>query len=73
MAGSSPCKLAAMVVDLVGKSPMQWSAPMSLFVLNRVCELVEKGIRFDKGFKEHYINKVSNDVLDFTGIIVSTT
>ena len=53
--------------------PMQRSGPMSLFVLNRVCELVDKGIRFDRVFKEQYINKVSNYVLDFTGITVSTS
>ena len=55
------------------RAPFVWSASMSLFVLNRVCELVHKEINFERGFKENYINTVSNDVLDFTEITVSTT
>ena len=34
------------------RQTMQWTAPLSLFVLNRVVELVEQGIHFDKCFKE---------------------
>ena len=55
------------------RAPFVWLASMSLFVLNRVCELVHKGINFERGFKEHYMNTVSNDVLDFTRTTVSTT
>ena len=31
---------------------MQWTAPLSLFVLNMIVELVEQGIHFDKCFKD---------------------
>ena len=52
---------------------MQWTAPLSLFVLNRVVELVEQGIQFDKCFKDLYIRKVSDAVLEFTGLTITST
>ena len=61
--------IAAVPLRVARPGPMQWSAHMSLFVLDRVCELVDKGIRFHRGFKEQYINKVSNDVLDSLGLL----
>ena len=30
-------------------------------------------MNIDRGFKERYIQRVSNDVIDFTGLSVSTT
>jgi hypothetical protein len=44
---------------------------MSEFVLNCLVELVKSDICCKQGFKEPQM-KVANDVLDFTGIAVST-
>ena len=38
-----------------------------------VVKLVEQGFHFDKCFKDQYIRKVSDDVLDFTGLTISST
>ena len=46
------------------RAPMQWLPTMSLFVLNRVVELVQKGIHFDRGFKEEYVKRVSTLLLE---------
>ena len=55
------------------RQTMQWTAPLSLFVLNRVVELVEQGIHFDKCFKDRYIRKVSDAILEFTGLTITST
>ena len=55
------------------RQTMQWTAPLSLFVLNRVVQLVEQGIQFDKCFKDRYIRKVSDVVLEFTRLTISST
>ena len=30
---------------------MKWSAFLSIFVLNKMCELIGSGVRTDKGFR----------------------
>ena len=55
------------------KKNLTWTAPLSLFVLNRVVELVREGPKVDRGMKEEYITRVSSDVLDFTGLKVTNT
>ena len=52
---------------------MAWAPSLSLFVMNRVCELVQTGVCFDKGFKQTDINRVGNDFLDLTRLTDSTT
>jgi hypothetical protein len=50
---------------------MVWNPSLSEFVLNRICELVHRGINLSRGFKECYLKSVCNDVKDFTGITVT--
>lgn len=38
---------------------MKWQPFMSMFVLNKMCELISSGIRTDKGFKEVHLNTVT--------------
>jgi hypothetical protein len=43
----------------------------SEFILNRVCEEVRSGVDCPRGFKEHHLHCVCNDVLDFIGLEVT--
>ena len=52
---------------------IHWTPPLSLFVLNNIIELVQKGIYFHKGFKDQYVRKMSEDVLDFTRLTITST
>jgi len=38
---------------------MRWTSAMSKFVLKRMCQLIESGVRTDKGFKEVHLNQVA--------------
>jgi hypothetical protein len=38
---------------------MKWQPFMSMFVLNKMCELISSGVRTDKGFKEVHLNAVA--------------
>ena len=67
---------------LVNAIPLQAIAPdhkakvtwlPSLFVLNMICELVKRDIRFDRVFRECHLTRVSNDVIEFVGITVTTS
>ncbi|GJN03352.1 hypothetical protein PR202_ga20788 [Eleusine coracana subsp. coracana] len=49
------------------RPPMRWSAANSGFVLRAICELVGKGARTDKGFKEVHVNQVAKALREFSG------
>jgi hypothetical protein len=36
-----------------------------------ICELVDRGLKLSRGFKECYLKSVCNDIKDFTGITVT--
>ena len=46
---------------------MKWQPFMSMFVLNKMCELISSGVRTDKGFKEVHLNTVAKQVFEFCG------
>ena len=50
---------------------LQWTAAMSGFVLRHFSNLVAKGVRTDKGFKDVHLNKVAGDLSEFTGMQAS--
>jgi hypothetical protein len=56
---------------VVSRSNEMWNPSLSEFVLNRICELVDRGLNLSCGFKECYLKIVCNDVKDFTGITVT--
>ncbi|KAK3121801.1 hypothetical protein QOZ80_8BG0661130 [Eleusine coracana subsp. coracana] len=49
------------------RPPMRWSPANSGFVLRAICELVGKGARSDKGFKEVLVNQVAKALREFSG------
>ncbi|TVU14069.1 hypothetical protein EJB05_37515, partial [Eragrostis curvula] len=52
---------------------MRWTPANSGFVLRRICELVAKGARTDKGFKECHVNQVAKNLKEFSGEDVTST
>ena len=59
-AAAAAIKLAAAKAKKDGRSNnMQWQPFMSMFVLNKMCELICSGVRTDKGFKEVHLNTVA--------------
>jgi hypothetical protein len=50
---------------------MVWNPSLSEFVLNRICELVDRALNLSHGFKECYLKSVCNDIKDLTCIIVT--
>jgi hypothetical protein len=53
------------------RGAMRWTSAMSSFVLRRMCQLIETGVRTDKGFKEVHLNQVAKYLQEFTGMDVS--
>jgi hypothetical protein len=53
------------------RGAMRWTSAMSSFVLRRICQLIEIGVRTDKGFKEVHLNQVAKYLQEFTGMEVS--
>jgi hypothetical protein len=47
---------------------MVWNPSLSEFVLNRICELVDRGLNLSAASKSAI--SIYNDVKDFTGITV---
>ena len=41
------------------RGAMRWTSAMSSFVLRRMCQLIESGVRTEKGFKEVHLNQVA--------------
>ena len=52
---------------------MKWQLFMSMFVLNKMCELISSGVRIDKGFKEVHLNTAAKQAFEFCGQEVSAT
>nr|XP_034591640.1 uncharacterized protein LOC117853365 [Setaria viridis] len=55
------------------RGAMHWTSAMSSFVLRRMCQLIESGVRTDKGFKEVHLNQVAKYLQEFSGNEVSGT
>jgi hypothetical protein len=49
------------------RGAMRWTSAMSSFVLRRMCQLIQIGVRTDKGFKEVHLNQVAKYLSEFTG------
>ncbi|TVU36268.1 hypothetical protein EJB05_18195, partial [Eragrostis curvula] len=73
-AGADDVPLPAAVPPPAGpRPPMRWTPANSGFVLRRICELVAKGARTDKGFKECHVNQVAKNLKEFSGEDVTST
>jgi hypothetical protein len=68
MAWMVPDNLPSMVY---ARPNMVWNPSLSEFVLNRICELVDRGLNLSCGFKECYMKSVCTDVQDFTSVTVT--
>lgn len=55
------------------RGAMRWTSAMSSFVLRRMSQLIESGVRTDKGFKEVHLNQVAKFLQEFSGNDVSGT
>jgi hypothetical protein len=55
------------------RASLRWTDPMSAFVLHQMCQLISKGVRTEKGFKEVHLNKVAKAPQEFCGNDVSGT
>ena len=55
------------------RGAMRWTSAMSSFVLRRMCQLIESGVRTDKGFKEVHRNQIAKYLQEFTGNEVTST
>jgi hypothetical protein len=56
-----------------GNVTMKWLPFMSSFVLEKMCGLIQSGVRTDKGFKEVHLNVVAKGLLDHCGVSVCST
>lgn len=52
---------------------LQWTVAMFGFILRRFSDLVPKGVRTDKGFKDYHLNQVAHMLSDFIGQQVSAS
>jgi hypothetical protein len=55
------------------RGSMCWTGAMSAFVLRRMCQLIQTGVRTDKGFKEVHLNQVAIYLSEFTGVEATGT
>nr|XP_034571012.1 uncharacterized protein LOC117835801 [Setaria viridis] len=55
------------------RGAMRWTSAMFSFVLRRMCQLIESGVRTDKGFKEVHLNQVAKYLQEFSGNDVTST
>jgi hypothetical protein len=49
------------------RGAMRWTSAMSSFVLRRMCQLIETGVRTDKDFKEVHLNRLQSTCLSLLG------
>jgi hypothetical protein len=47
---------------------MKWLPFMSSFVLEKMCGLIQSGVRTDKGFKEVHLNSVAKGLAEHCGV-----
>lgn len=70
-------QVGAQVAQPVGnggpRPPMRWTPANSRFVLRRICDLVGKGARTNKGFKEVHVNQVAKALKEFSGMDLTST
>nr|XP_051212289.1 uncharacterized protein LOC127329928 [Lolium perenne] len=52
---------------------MKWLPFMSSFVLEKMCGLIQSGVRTDKGFKEVHLNSVAKGLAEHYGVSVCST
>ncbi|KAK1663818.1 hypothetical protein QYE76_051977 [Lolium multiflorum] len=52
---------------------MKWLPFMSSFVLEKMCGLIQSGVRTDKGFKEVHLNFVTKGLAEHCGVSVCST
>ncbi|KAK1609820.1 hypothetical protein QYE76_033493 [Lolium multiflorum] len=52
---------------------MKWLPFMSSFVLEKMCGLIQSGVRIDKGFKEVHMNSVAKGLAEHCGVSVCST
>ncbi|XP_071677967.1 uncharacterized protein [Lolium perenne] len=52
---------------------MKWLPLMSSFVLEKMCGLIQSGVRTDKGFKEVHLNTVAKGLAEHCGVTVCST
>ena len=48
----------------LAKSTMKCPPYLSLFVLNKMCEIIKSDIRTEKGFKEVHLNDCAKKIFD---------
>ena len=53
------------------RANMKWTSHMSNIMLRRLTELVESGVRPEKGFKEVHLNTIGKQVTEQTGVEVT--
>jgi hypothetical protein len=56
----------------VRKPAMVWDASLSEFVRNRMVQLINTGVDCNNGLGESHMQKICEDVFDFTGTRVTT-
>ncbi|KAK1677220.1 hypothetical protein QYE76_038068 [Lolium multiflorum] len=52
---------------------MKWLPFMSSFVLEKMCGLIQSGVRTDKGFKEVHLNSVAKGLANHCGVTACST
>ncbi|KAK1667181.1 hypothetical protein QYE76_055340 [Lolium multiflorum] len=52
---------------------MKWLPFMSNFVLEKMCGLIQSGVRTDKGFKKVHISYVAKGLFDYYGVSICST
>jgi hypothetical protein len=55
------------------KGTMKWLPFQSSFILQKMCELIKRGVRTDKGFKEVHLVVVSKALFEHCGAEVAST
>jgi hypothetical protein len=49
------------------KKIMSWPATLSTFILNKVCQLINKGVYMDIGFRQMHLEAITDDVFKYCG------
>ncbi|CAN6338077.1 unnamed protein product [Urochloa humidicola] len=55
------------------RTNLKWTPHMSNIMLRHLVEVIETGVRAEKGFKEVYLNSAAKQVTEATGVVVSGT
>jgi hypothetical protein len=49
----------------LAKSTMKWPPYLSIFIVNKMCEIIKSGVRTNKGFKEVHLNNIAKKIFDY--------